>query len=364
MKRRVEGSRAISPVVGIALMLVIVVALGVLSAGMLFGFESQLRDPAPMFVNDESIEVALQGNDTEHTLEFVHRAGQSVAADALRVRVGSGGATQTFDLDRETAPALADGTWSVGERLQLELDESTVCSGGRKTARVSLVYRAERSTYLLSERRVPIERGQFVIRGDSVETTADFTANVKFLGTAWSSEYYDAPVNVSVRVNDTEVKAWEMVGDSNTTVGSYGVSRQSAGTSISVQARGKESYWGGWRTTSATENSEYLVVLRDGDPVPNYDAGSGQQDVAAYAEPFIENGTVSLDDNQAIYLFDFNRQGPNHETADYQDAVVLVSFFTQRTTGPQVYDVTEEQQVLICPAETRSASPNGGGNGS
>lgn len=85
--------------------------------------------------------------------------------------------------------------------------------------------------------------------------------------------------------------------------------------------------------------------------------------VADYAEPFIENGTISLDDNQAIYLFDFNRRGPDHETADYQDAVVLVSFFTRETTGTTVHETSEGRQVIVCPAETRSASPRGGGGG-
>ncbi|SFR57141.1 flagellin N-terminal-like domain-containing protein [Halogeometricum rufum] len=384
MDSRGRDERALSPVVGVALMVVIVVALGVLTGGMLLGFQTQLKDPAPVFVADETIEVDLQGNDTEHTLEFVHRGGQAVPAGPLSVRLGAGGTTRTIDLDSTSAASLADGEWSAGERLDLELDESAVCRAGTDTAEVTLTYEREDSSYTLSERRVSVERGQFVIRGDTVETTADFTANVKFLGTGWSSTRYDAPVNTSVGVNGSEVKAWEMVGDSNTTIGAYGVSRQSAGTSISVEARGgtvEDARYVGpsddydysfeqygstyyvdvteheWRTTSADENDEYLVVLRDGDSVPNFDADSGQQDVATYAESFVENGTISLDDNQAIYLFDFNRQGPTHETADYQDAVVLVSFFIQRTAAPQVHEVSGGGEVIVCPAETRSASP-------
>jgi hypothetical protein len=129
---------------------------------MLLGFQTQLKDPAPVFVADETIEVDLQGNDTEHTLEFVHRGGQAVPAGPLSVRLGAGGTTRTIDL---------------------ELDESAVCRAGTDTAEVTLTYEREDSSCTLSERRVPVERGQFVIRGDTVETTADFTANVKFLGT-------------------------------------------------------------------------------------------------------------------------------------------------------------------------------------
>lgn len=362
MPRGADEGRAISPAVGVALMLVIVVAFGVVTAGMLLGFQSQLRDPAPIFASEETVKVSLQGNDTSHTLEFVHQSGQAVQPGPLRIEIGTGSNKQTIDLDSGSAAALSDGQWTAGEQLSFGLDESVVCTGGSEVADVTLRYDDGDSEYTLSQRQVPIERGQFIIRGDRVETTADYTANVKFIGTGWSSAYYDAPVNVSVRVDGSEVTAWEMIGDSDTIVGSYGVSRQSAGTTISVAASGKESRWGDWRTTSESENSEYLIVLRDGDPVPNYDAGSGQQDVATYAEPFIENGSVSLDDNQALYLFDFNRQGPNHETADYQDAIVLVSFFTQQTTNPQVHEVTEGQQFIICPAETQSANPGRGNN--
>jgi flagellin-like protein len=162
MDSRGRDERALSPVVGVALMVVIVVALGVLTGGMLLGFQTQLKDPAPVFVADETIEVDLQGNDTEHTLEFVHRGGQAVPAGPLSVRLGAGGTTRTIDL---------------------ELDESAVCRAGTDTAEVTLTYEREDSSCTLSERRVPVERGQFVIRGDTVETTADFTANVKFLGT-------------------------------------------------------------------------------------------------------------------------------------------------------------------------------------
>jgi flagellin-like protein len=353
----IERRRGVSPVVGVALMVVIVIALATLTASVLVNFESELADPAPVVANEETITVGLQGNDTKHTLEFIHRGGEQVPAEPLQVRVGNTGTTQTVDLTDNTSAVFNDGEWSAGERLQLDLDESAVCGGNSETAEVSLVYAGQETFYRLSDRTVPIERGQFVIEGDSVKATTEFTANVKFLGTGWSSPSYDAPVDVSVRVNGTEVKAWDGIRDSNQTVGSYGISRQDAGTSIAVSARGKESQFGGWRETSESQNSEYLEVLRDGDDVPNYDAGAGQQDVAAYADPFVENGTISLDDNQAIYLFDFNRMGTDHETAEYQDAVILVSFFSQDTETLEVHE-TQKQAVIICPAETTSASAN------
>lgn len=364
MTDRFDDRRGLSPVVVGALMLVVVALLGVVVATMTLGLADTLEDPAPAISNDESIDVALQGNDTDHTLEFVHRSGQSVPADALVATVGDGNGATDVRLGESSAEALDDGTWSAGERLRLDLDESSVCEAGGDSAPVRLTYQDDDGdrSFTVSERPVPVERGEFVIRGDSLEATTDYTANVKFLGTGWSSPSYDAPVEVSVRVEGTEERSWTS-GDSETTVGSYGVSSQDSGTPLSVVARGKTGPNGGWRTTSESTNAEYLVVLRDGDQVPNLDAGNGQQDVAAYAEDFVEDGEVVLDHNQAVFLFDFNRRGTDHETADYQDAVVLVSFFSQESTGTQVHTDGTGRDVIVCPSETRSASPNGGGNG-
>lgn len=355
-----EDERGISPVVGIALMIVLVVLLVVTTATMVLDMGSMLREPAPIVATDESVQVELQGNDTQHTLELIHQNGEQLSVDAAEIRVDSGTATQIIDLADLNGPALADGTWSTGERIQVDLNGSTICEGGGDTAEVSLIAETDGSASMLSSRTVPIERGQFLIDGDSVRATSDFTANVTFLGTGWSSPSYDAPVNVSVRVDESEEKTWENVRDSPSTVGSFSTTEQEAGTTISVVARGKTSRYGDWRTTSESENAEYLEVLRDGDPAPNYEADSGQQDVAAYADPFIDNGTIDLDDNQAIYLFDFNRQGTDDDTADYQDAVVLVSFFTQETETVTVHN-DRNQQVVVCPAAIQSTSANSSG---
>ena len=112
---------------------------------------------------------------------------------------------------------------------------------------------------------------------------------------------------------------------------------------------------------SSTENTENVRVYRDGDAAPAFEGVSGQQSAAAYVDPYVENGRITLDDNQAVYLFDFN-----DDDHDYQDAVVLVSFFARRGgANVGVYE-SNARDVVLCPARTRSASPNGergGGDG-
>ncbi|GAB7093493.1 hypothetical protein JCM30237_06450 [Halolamina litorea] len=356
--------RAISPVIGAALMIVIIVALAATVGVMALGISDSLQAPPPFAASEESVEVAIQGNETRHTLEVVHRGGDPVDADALTTTVDVGGRTVSIPATESDAGALNDGRWSVGERLTLDLNESVLCAGDADSASITLTYRGDGGTgYELSTQTVPIERGQFVIDGAEVRATAPYTANVKFVGTGWSAPNREAYVNVTVSVDDALEHAWRMVGDSDTLVGAYGVSRQESGTSLEIGAAGQQrqcSFFFGcttsWVRVSSTDNTDNVRVYRDGDDAPDFGGADEQQSAAAYVDPYVENGSISLRDNQAIYLFDFNDD--NH---DYQDAVVLVSFFTQQDR-PGVYE-SRERNVVLCPSETRSASANGNENG-
>ncbi|WP_154018240.1 type IV pilin N-terminal domain-containing protein [Halolamina sediminis] len=368
--------RAISPVIGAVLLFAVVIMLTATAGVMVLGFSDSLRAPPPFAATDEEVEVEVQGNETRHTLDVVHRGGDPVEAAALTTRIAVGDRAISLPATESDDGALADGEWSVGERLTLGLNESLLCAGDAEEASVALSYRDDGASYELSSQTVPIERGQFVIDGAEVRATAPYTANVKFVGTGWSSETADAPVNVTVSVGGTVENAWRMVEDSDSVVGATGVSRQEPGTDLEVTAAGRkpeyDCVWGnfgctqvGWQWTrvSSTDNTENVRVYRDGDDAPEFGGADGQQSAAAYVEPYLEDGEISLDDNQAIYLFDFNE-----DSHDYQDAVVLVSFFTQAERSG-IYE-SRGEDVVICPPETKSASPNGndgndgnGGNG-
>lgn len=364
-------NRAISPVIGAVLLFAVVIMLAATAGVMALSFTDSLQAPPPFAASEEDVEVAIQGNDTQHTLEVVHRGGDAVEASSLTTRITVGDRTFRIPASENDSGVLDDGRWSVGERLSLDLNESKLCVGGAEQASITLTHREGGTGYELSTQTVPIERGQFVIDGARVEATAPYTANVKFVGTGWSSATADAPVNVTVRVGGALEHAWRMVGDSDSIVGATGVSRQAAGTGLGIEAAGgqpdTECHWSGWEyecervwdwtRVSADANTENVRVYRDGDDAPDFGGADGQQSAAAYVDPYVEDGEITLEDNQAIYLFDFNA-----DTHDYQDAVVLVSFFTQQERSG-VYE-SRGRDVVICPPETRSASPNGNGDGS
>lgn len=365
-----NAERGISPVVGAVLMFAIVVALAATAGAMVIGFGDTLEDPPPFAASEQSVEVEIGGNESRHTLEFVHQGGDSVSADALSVTIAAGDETTRIPLSRLDGDAVSDGSWTAGERLDVGLNESAVCSADAGEVDVDLVHADGGGSYTVSSRTIPVERGGFVIDGSRVEATTDYTANVKFVGTGWSSAdgSLDPPVNVSVHVGAERVHAWEMQTDTDQVVGAYGVSRQDPDTGIEIRAAGAQPEYDcgflglncdrvgwDWTRVSSEENADNVRVYRDGDDAPSFGSGEGQQSAAAYVAPYVEGGEVTLDDNQAVYLFEFNEG----EDRDYQDAVVLVSFFTQHEEVG-VYE-SKAEDVVLCPAETRSASPNGGG---
>jgi len=357
--------RAVSPIVGVVLLLVITVLLVGTVAGLLYATTGLLGRSAPAFAQSESVQVS-SGQGPDHALAFRHDGGQVVDASNLRIRVTVGGNT-TVHTPASTG-ALSDGTWSAGEQFHVPLNGSQVCTRGATAAHVTVVYRGSANRqFVLSQRTVPIERTDFVIHPDSksVVPTRNYTAKVRFIGSGWGTSSRHAPVRVLVRSGGSVVHEWHSNDTKHDGFPPYHLSTHHAGTSLSVTAEGKTGFrpWSPWRTVDASHHAKYMRVLRDGDPVPNAQASSGQKSVAAFVAPYVKNGNVSLRPNQAIFLFDFNTHTPTSQV-DYQDAVVLVSFYathTQTGTAGRVYTDRQNRHVITC--QTGAANGNGRGNG-
>ncbi|MFC6941563.1 type IV pilin N-terminal domain-containing protein [Salinirubellus sp. GCM10025818] len=205
-----DGSaRALTPVLGVVLLVAIALLMSAIVASMGFGFIDHLVDPAGIAGLGQSVEVTVGEDETTHALQVVHRSGETLPVEELTVVVSGAGTTT-----RTAVPPtgdLADGQWSAGERVSLALDADTVCAGDPDSVEVRLVQRTSPDrSQVISSRTVPVRPGQFVITEGSVEPTVDYSAAVELLGTAFTygAGGPDIPVTVEVAVGDDTDEPW------------------------------------------------------------------------------------------------------------------------------------------------------------
>lgn len=112
-----------------------------------------------------------------------------------------------------------------------------------------------------------------------------------------------------------------------------------AGTPITVRSRyyyhpytydsRKRTYsvsssWTYFAGLTSNDDNDRVKVLRDGDDVPSIGTVFNQNDAAYYLEDYIEDAKISLQPNQAIFLFETNK-ATSSSGQDFQDLVVLVT---------------------------------------
>ncbi|MCK5803755.1 MAG: general secretion pathway protein GspK [Lentisphaeria bacterium] len=101
-----------------------------------------------------------------------------------------------------------------------------------------------------------------------------------------------------------------------------------AGTAISLDCNfywEVNNQWSKFCSLSSDQNTDRVRVLRDGDPVPTVTANTDNQEDAAYfMQDYISDGVISLQPNQAIYLFETNTTS-SYAGQDFQDVVLLLN---------------------------------------
>ena len=191
------------------------------------------------------------------------------------------------------------------------------------------------------------EQVEFKIEGDTVVTQEAVSAKVEVLGAAITAGgEYDVPVTTRIGANGESHEpfgAFADVGKGN--VNDADNPRQfvlpeefPAGAPINVSARSWLKSWrGGWyehMKVSQNHRDENMIVLRDGDTVPDIDPFMNQSTINAFLSEHINTDTnkVTLSKNQAIYLFELGTTNHHSDAADFQDLVVLVTLAKDRET--------------------------------
>ncbi len=101
------------------------------------------------------------------------------------------------------------------------------------------------------------------------------------------------------------------------------------GTTITVESIADAPFCGGyWKKVSSNDSqSALLVVLRDGDPVPDITPFDNQTTIDNFLKSYIdlENDKIKLEPNEVIYLFELGTNNPQSSAFDLQDNVVLAT---------------------------------------
>ncbi|MDJ0730425.1 MAG: hypothetical protein QNJ33_10595 [Crocosphaera sp.] len=133
----------------------------------------------------------------------------------------------------------------------------------------------------------------------------------------------DIPVTTHLYVDQTQ-QNW----DSNS---SLTLPNQAAGTTFDVESiSGDGSACDGTGMTVSTTdmNTPQVVVLLNGDPVPNILPFANQNTIDFFLQQYVENGKVKIADNEAIYLFELGATNQESSAFDLQDNVVLATVDT------------------------------------
>ena len=180
------------------------------------------------------------------------------------------------------------------------------------------------------------EKVTFEIVDNVVIPGQDFNVAVHVLGSELSSTggRYDVQCEVKVYVGGSIIKTWSDVrysdGDAyvdgkwQPPLSSFywtDPTTYEAGTEVTISVRYYSTdFWVNYninKTISSTTNSDHLHTKRNGDDTPGMAGSSGQSNVEDFLGGYITDGKITITDNQAIFLFDYNNMDNPFPYDDY-----------------------------------------------
>ena len=187
----------------------------------------------------------------------------------------------------------------------------------------------------------------FDIIDDILVPSKPYYAKVTVLGAAISyGGYYNMPVTTKFQIGSVSYTPFGSFGkavsgnvNDNHNPREYVFPNQyAAGTAVTTIGKSwKKKRWsysgsknGHWKkhlTVSGSTPTQQLVVLRDGDDVPQIPGFLNQANIVVFVEDYVDPTTnkIVLDENQAIFLFELGTTYMGSPAADFQDLVVLVT---------------------------------------
>ena len=333
--------RAIAPEIGAVLLVAIVLILSILGASVALGFTDELVEPMPAASMDGDLSAEAAGGNVSHNLTLSLDGGQAVPVEKLSVRVSDTG--RELPVDRSSVPA--DGKITASDSVRFGVPNSSVCGADKGSVALEVIYENGEQSYVFSEETYKVEGGQFAIENGQVIPKTNYTAEVKLVGTAMTYGAYgsNVPISSSIQVGSESYDPWPGNVNDWGNPRTKTLTDQSKNEGISVTMHAATG-----TTVDSSSGGSAVRVLRDGASPPSLGGLGNQADAEAFIQPYIDNGTVTLAENQAIYLFELSGDtDPSLSHVDYQDAVVVVSLTTSDSTV--VERTSKDEGTIYCP---------------
>ena len=400
--------RSVSPVVGVALLLAVVVLLAVVLFAMAAGFG--VREPAPQVATEQTIysKYDASSNAVYQYINVTHRGGDAVDPDELTVIVRANG--DSYVGGSPTVTGSDDLT--AGDEMGYNLSSMDLCSKGADAVEVTVIH--EPTNLQVAEQEVQIERTvDLSVEGNAVGTDTNYVATAKIVGVGASAsggpnEIHPDLVNARVVLNSTEpdrtvLTPWpdgdptdgletgtdgafdESINDpGRPDTWTYSTGELSKNETVTVEIRAPKP--NGWTSDGEAErvvdgtlytveqpdpdqglqSDRYWVdttdpddgtiqLLEDGEQVPTYGLAADHQRSLheMLGERLDGSGTLQLDDNEVVALYELSTPGAEPEDApdpesggnpDYNDAVAIIE--VQPIPGSDTN--TSDANVVYC----------------
>ncbi|RMD76383.1 MAG: hypothetical protein D6820_12785, partial [Lentisphaerae bacterium] len=173
----------------------------------------------------------------------------------------------------------------------------------------------------------------FEITGGNVTPSEPVNTTFNVLGCAIVSGHTPCYVTAAINIDG---RTYTPFGNpSNPYAGNINDNRQhsydagvlAAGTNVSVTGYCYLPNGRFYMSQSSAPSNPNVLVLGNGDAVPHIQGFQDQDSLEVYIADYIDtnSGTVSIQDNQAILLFELGTTNLNSAAADFQDMVMLIT---------------------------------------
>ncbi len=188
----------------------------------------------------------------------------------------------------------------------------------------------------------PVEDEPFTIEDGEIIINEKSSAQFKALGCALTSGGKDIPVTCRFFVDDKAVDPFGDAGNpkdgdiNDHTQHTFDAGVLDSGATIVVEGMSwlpkNNGTYKLYLDKKSNPSNQNVLVLKDGDSVPNIIGFNGQEGLESYIKGYIDTdtNTVTLKPNQVIFLFELGTTNMSSSAADFQDMVILVTMTPQK----------------------------------